>query len=271
MHTWPYTELHQALVGMGTIQHNTLDSTQGLFGVIEHQYLLNTDTVHQFLKDHAQRYTVVAVSWLQSTPYYDTYLDRTDDMMFHTFRKKSWTAPVWSSARSTLRVRTRWTSQTQSFQIITSDCPNQWPCRKTVYHHLMDRDWPLMTHTSLDFLNGVRASIYHQLPWFIPVPTLTVTFDRIILYNASRNERVNIDYNHEFSVLGYDEPYQIKGQVIVESKSLDWWSSIDQILKKYPITRLPYTSKYALGRCIIEERKAKGDCKRVIKAIEKLT
>jgi hypothetical protein len=131
----------------------------------------------------------------------------------------------------------------------------------------MSSNDPLLTHTSLDFLNGVRASAYHELPWFIPVPALTISFERVILYNKVRNERVNIDYNHVFSAHGHEQKASIDGYAIVESKSLDGWSSIDQYIKQYSIKPLPYTSKYTLWRALIEDKKVKGDAKRVKKLL----
>ena len=148
-----YTELHEALVWMRTIRQNLLDSSSGLFGVVEHQYRFGIETVHTFLVSNRDRYTVVSTDKLSSVEYTDIYLDRNDDLLFNDFRKK--TITCW--LRSSLRVRQRWVWVSKSFQMITSDCGDDKVCRKTVYHHPMSSKDPLLTHTSLDFFNWVRA------------------------------------------------------------------------------------------------------------------
>ena len=68
-------------------------------------------------------------------------------------------------------------------------------------------------------------------------------------------------------MLGYEDSVWLDGVAIVESKSLDGRSSIEQYLKEYDITPLPYTSKYTLGRALIEGKKVKWEAKRVKKLL----
>lgn len=133
-------------------------------------------------------YNILQIHDTQHFEYQDVYMDTLHHDFFTSSNKK----------KHSIHARTRHNSTNIEgvFQVV-----NWSNNRKSVYHFTPSEIDTPFSNESLTFFNGVYASITGKTPKFLPFPDIVVAFKRIILYNKSQSERVNIDYDIRFKNL----------------------------------------------------------------------
>lgn len=227
-----------AVLSMEKTHSNVRDSAHGLFWILEKQYALNKDWAEKLLESLQDHYDILQIGEHTTFDYEDIYMDWKDFPCFNeNLRKKK--------PHTSIRTRKNISANTKTFQVIHTT--NQ---RKSVYHYSPTaNDSPPLSNENITFFNGVYESITWTTPDFLPIPTIKVTFNRIILYSKKRVERINLDFNITVTDQRWKEKTtaEFPWLVIFESKSLDWPAkSLKKAIKKAGWTKINHMSKFLL-------------------------
>lgn len=261
MYKKPNNSFLYALTGMEKIHSNYFDSAHGLFWMVEKKYALTTDKAKKLLKSMTETYNILQIGNKMHFTYEDYYLDSIDHNFFKAHKKK---------IKHPLNARTRHnlTNEQWVFQVIDRAYK-----RKTVYHFTPTDATRNFSNESLTFFNGVFSSIKWYNANYLPFPNLLISFKRIILYNKTRSERVNIDYDISFTnVRGrhHGDYKTLDNVVIVESKTLDKQDYISTLVKKYDGKKIKHLSKFYIGMHTVWGVSLKGKHKKELKKFKKI-
>lgn len=251
----------RTLLGMEKTYSNVWDSAHWLFGIQENQYCTNTKWAIKILEKLQDHYNILQI-WKETTfQYCDTYMD---SLQHNLFKKNL----CHNDAHISVRARNNISTKTNTFQIINTT--NQ---RKSIYHYTPSQDINILSNENITFFNWMYNSLTGKNSKFLPIPTIQVCFKRVILYSKKRAERINLDFDIEFTHIksGMGKTKKLKNLVIIESKSLDWQSHrFSKTIKKHKIKEISHTSKFLLWMHLLHDKKLKGNHKNNWKGLKKL-
>ncbi len=252
----------RALLSMEKTYTNVWDSTQSLFGIVEKQFCIEKKWATKFLEKIQNRYNILQIWDATTFSYSDIYMDWLTHQLFKQNQD-------YEKEHFSVRMRKNHTREIHTFQIIHTNRQ-----RKSAYHY---RPWwvntPALSNENIMFWNWMYESITWKKVPFLPIPTVEVCFQRVILYSKRRSERLNLDYN--FVIHDHKSskkmPLFLKNLIIIESKSMDWPSKrLIKEIHKYWWKDISHMSKFLLAEQTMHQKKLTKKMKKIIKKNKKL-
>ena len=242
-----------------SISQHGIDSCHDYFGMHEEQYLVHKSEAKNLIKELKETYMVLKIEGNERHTYLNTYMDT---KKFGIYNRES-------KQKSYLSVRNRKYINQESLYFQIKHTSNE---RTNIYSYIYnEEDVSKLTTQMRSRYSGIYESVTWKQPKELIFPSVTVSYDRYILYHKKNNERVDIDFNIRFVNLRDSKlpEYTLKNIVMIESKSSEKNTEIAKKLKKIK-TKKANVGIYPLALHYINYPTKNKEVQKTVKKIIKL-